>query len=68
MMTGEELRKARIKAGLTQKKLGLLIGYEEKSAERVVQLWEHDKQPIPIKYWKQLSKILRIPLEKFLPE
>ena len=66
-MTGEELRKARTDKKLTQKALGLLAGYDEKSAERVVQLWEHDKQPIPTKYWRELSKILGIPLEKFIP-
>lgn len=66
-MTGEELKRYRIARGLTQKRLGLLVGYSETSAERVVQLWEHDKQPIPITRFRVLSKILRIPLEKFIP-
>lgn len=66
-MTGEELKKARIRHGLTQEKLGLLLGYKINSAERVVQLWEHDKQAVPAKHWRALSKILNIPLENFIP-
>ena len=66
-MTGEELRAARIRRRYTQKKLGLLLGYEEKSAERVVALWEHDKQYIPLKHFRKLSELLNVPLEKFIP-
>lgn len=66
-MTGEELRLARQAKALTQKKLGLLLGYSENSAERVVQLWEHDKQPIPARLWRSASKILGVPIDKFIP-
>lgn len=66
-MTGEELMRYRKAAGFTQEKLGLALGYSEASAERVVQLWEHDKQPIPIKHFRKLAELLRIPLEKLIP-
>ena len=66
-MTGKELREARISKSLTQKKLGELLGYEGRSAETTVQKWEYDSQPIPMRHYKKLSKLLDIPLEKFLP-
>lgn len=67
MMTGEELQQARIMKALTQKQLGLLLGYDEKSAERTVQHWEYGARPIPVKHFRALAKILQIPLEKFIP-
>ena len=66
-MTGAELKKNRQRVNLTQKKLGELLGYKDCSAERVIQLWEHDKQPIPLQYFRALSKILEVPLEDFIP-
>ena len=66
-MKGEELRNARLRKQLTQERFGMMVGYERKSAERVVQLWEHDKQPVPIKYWRKVSEILEIPLDRFIP-
>jgi len=66
-MTNEEFRQARINKRLTQKKLGLMLGYPEKSAERTVQHWEYGTQPIPLKHFRKLSEILEIPLERFIP-
>lgn len=66
-MTGEEFRRARINACITQKRLGEMLGYTGHGAENVVQNWEYDKQPIPLKHFRQLAKILEIPLEKFIP-
>ena len=66
-MTGEELQRARIRKQLTQKKLGLLAGYTESSAERMVQHWESGARDIPVDKFRILSKILDIPLEKFVP-
>jgi len=66
-MTGEELKAYRQARGLTQKALGLKLGYPKNSAEKVVQQWEYDRQPIPIKHFRKLSGILDIPLEKFIP-
>jgi transcriptional regulator with XRE-family HTH domain len=67
IMTGEELKKARILKTLTQKQLGLMLGYNEKIAERTVQHWEYGARPIPVKHFRALSKILAIPLDKFIP-
>jgi len=66
-MTGEELQKARIRKNLTQQHLGEMLGFKGRSAGNTVQKWEYGSQPIPTKYWKKLSEILDIPLEKFLP-
>lgn len=66
-MTGQELKEARKRKKYTQKSLGLLLGYKESSAERVVQHWEYETQPIPMKQFRKLSQILDIPLEKFIP-
>lgn len=66
-MTGEELKNARIRKCLTQKRLGLMLGYGQLTADTVVQKWEYGERPIPIKHFRKLSEILEIPLEKFIP-
>lgn len=66
-MTGKELRDARIRNCITQKRLGEMLGYKGKSAECTVQNWEYGKQPIPLKHFRPLSEILNVPLEKFIP-
>jgi transcriptional regulator with XRE-family HTH domain len=67
MTVGEIIRENRVKAGLTQRKLGELLGYKDCSGERVIQLWEHNKQPVPLAKLKNLAKILNVPLEELLP-
>ena len=66
-MFGEYIRQKRKEKRLTQKQLGLLCGYEEKSAERIVQLWEHNKQPVPIEKIRPLANALEIPIESLIP-
>ena len=66
-MNGEELKYYRQRAKLTQERLGLMLGYKQCSAERTVQLWEHDERKIPAKDFRALSKILNIPLDKLVP-
>lgn len=66
-MFGERIRAARMAAGLTQRKLGELCGYSEKSAERVVQLWEHNKQPVPLDKLRVLAQALNISLDSLIP-
>lgn len=66
-MTGSELKEARQNAGITQKQLAELLGYKGHAGESTVQNWEYGKQPIPSKYWRELSKILKVPLEAFVP-
>ena len=66
-MTGEELRRIRVARGFTQRKLGELLGYKDKSAETVVQNWEYGKQPIPLARIRKLAQILNMPIERFIP-
>ena len=66
-MTGEEFKKARIRRMLTQQKIGLMLGYKRSTADTVVQKWEYGERPIPVKHYRALSKILDVPLEKFIP-
>jgi len=66
-MTGEDLKRYRIAACYTQKQLGEALGYKGRSAENTVQKWEYGTQPIPIKHFRELSKLLEVPLEKFIP-
>jgi len=66
-MRGEELKRARIRKQLTQKRLGLMLGYGDLTADTVVQKWEYGERPIPMKHFRKLSEILEIPLERFIP-
>lgn len=66
-MTGEELRQARINRKLTQKQLGEKLGYKGQIAQRIVQSWEYNERGIPLKRFRELSDILQIPLERFIP-
>ena len=66
-MTGEELRKNRKRCGYTQRALAEALGYEGRSGECTIQNWEYDKQPIPIKYYRPLSKLLGMTLEEMIP-
>ena len=66
-MTGDELRRERLRINLTQKKLGEILGYTGASADRVVQNWEYGKSPIPKKHWRQLAELFEVPLENFIP-
>jgi transcriptional regulator with XRE-family HTH domain len=66
-MTGEEFKELRLRAHITQLKLGEMLGYKGKSAECTVQNWEYGKQPIPLKHFRKLAEILEVPLEKFIP-
>lgn len=67
-MTGEEVKRLRIRQCITQKQLGEMLGYTGKAAETVVQKWEYGERPIPTKHWKALCKIFKVKLDAFLPE
>ncbi len=64
---GDMIREARKRVGLTQRQLGEACGYEGKSAERVVQKWEKDEQPVPIVRLRRLAAALNIPLDSLIP-
>lgn len=63
----KELKEARIMSCLTQQRLGEILGFKGRCAIITVQRWESGERPIPIKYWRQLSGLLGIPLEHFIP-
>jgi len=67
-MTGKELKERRKAMGFTQRKLAEALGYEGRAGECTVQNWEYDKQPIPLKHYKKLSKLLDLTLEEMLPD
>lgn len=66
-MYGEYIRQKRKEKKLTQKQLGILCGYEGNSADRIVQLWEYDKQPVPLDKIRPLAAALEIPIESLIP-
>ena len=66
-MINEELKEARIRNCLTQKRLGELMGYKGRTAEVIVQRWEYGVAPIPLKHFRRLSELLGIPLDHFIP-
>lgn len=63
MTQGEFIRTRRQELGLPQRQLGLLCGYEGRSAESVPQNWEHDRQPVPVDKLRALAEALRAPLD-----
>lgn len=67
MNIGDMLREKRRRKKLTQQRLGELLGYEGRTAELMVQHWEHNREAIPTRKLKPLSKILDIPVEDLLP-
>ena len=67
MTYAEKLRALRTQAGLTQKALGLAVGYGENSAERTVQHWEHGRSIPPADKLRSLAKALNVPLDTVVP-
>ena len=66
-MIGELIKAARIERGITQQRLGEMLGYEGRTAEMMVQKWEYNQRPVNPKHFRKLSEILGIPLEKLIP-
>lgn len=66
-MTGEELRKHRVYCGFTQRGLAEALGYKGRAGECTVQNWEYDKQPIPVKHYRRLARLLRLSLDDMIP-
>lgn len=55
IMTGSELKQARLNAKLTQVKLAELVGY----TERQVRKWETDEVAIPARTEAMLKRVLK---------
>ena len=60
MAASKVLRQAREAAGLTQKALGVALGYPEDHAQSFVSNWETGYRPIPRKHIKTLAALLNI--------
>jgi len=67
LLFGERIRAARMAAGLTQRQLGLLCGYNEKSAELTVQHWEANRRDIPLEKIRIVAQVLNLKLEDLIP-
>lgn len=62
----ERIRAARQAKGLTQRKLGELLGYSKASSERTVQRWEAG-QYVPIEKIRALAAILGLTIDDLIP-
>lgn len=60
MAASKVLRQAREAAGMTQKALGVALGYPEDHAQSFVSNWETEYRPIPRKHIKTLAALLNI--------
>lgn len=58
---GSTIREARIKAGLTQKELGVACGCNDFCAQETVSRWERGCQPVPRKKMVIVAQLLDIP-------
>lgn len=64
---GEYIKACRVKAGLSQQKLGEMCGYTGRSAAVTVQEWEHDRRPVPLEKIRILAASLDIPIDSLIP-
>ena len=64
---GEMIRMYRTQAGLTQKKLGMLCGYDESTADSMVRGWEAGKSLPPLRVLRRLATALNVPLDTLIP-
>lgn len=64
---GEKIRAARVAAGLTQKQLGLAVGFSENSAERMIQKWEYGNCTPSLQYLRPLANALKVSLDYLVP-
>lgn len=67
MTIGENIQRLRKQAGLTQRKLGELIGLNGRSGENHVQKWEYNIQSPSAKYLRPLCRALNCTLEQLIP-
>lgn len=67
MTYGEKLRALRQAAGLTQLKLGMACGYDDKNADRQVRHWESGRSYPPIDKLRLLAAALKVPLDTLIP-
>lgn len=67
MTIGEIIQWKRKAAHITQKQLGMMVGFPEASAERMIQHWEHGRRPIRVEDLRPLCRALHCTLEELIP-
>ena len=68
MSTAERIRNARETAGMTQKALGLALGFSGDYARVSVARWEAGTRPLPIEYVKPIARQLGLDPLDLLPD
>lgn len=63
----KRIKEARIKADMSQRELGELLGYEGANAQRTVTRWEHNERPVPLDKIRLLAKVLDLTLDDLIP-
>lgn len=56
------IRSARLRRGLSQMMLGMLLGYPDQEAKAVVEAWESGKKTVPWRQTKSLARFLGLTL------
>jgi len=67
-MLGENIKKARKAAKLTQMQLGEKLGYKGRVAEVLIQNWEHDRRDPSVEMLRPLCEALNITLDELIPK
>ena len=68
MTLGEQIRIRRELLGMSRMELGELCGYTPGNSSRnMVQRWEESRRPVPLEKVRCVSRILSIPIERFIP-
>ncbi len=67
MTIGEKIRAARVAKKMTQKQLGIILGFSEASAERRVQKWEYGAMQPSLQYLRPLANALGVSLDYLVP-
>ena len=63
----EIIRLGREQIGLSQRELGIKLGYSAEHAQRYISNWESGKRPVPLDKLRSLAKALNIPLDFLIP-
>ena len=63
----KNLREARLRKKIHQKRLGEMLGYSGMVAQRMIHAFEYAERPIPLRKIRQLAEILDIPIDKLVP-
>jgi transcriptional regulator with XRE-family HTH domain len=62
---GQRLREARLRAGIPQDKLGVMIGIDEGSSSARISRYENGIHSPPFELVEQIAKVLKVPAAYF---